>query len=124
MPRRAAVIRRWLGAHGCDDQSIQLSCKDEPVTTTPAANVRPAAMALTCAGEQQVVCTAWRRQTGGDRRRSMVKVPQLSSCASSGQCLVFLGSSTLPGRGRPDGRPATASGPRAYRLQSRRFHRL
>ena len=31
---------------------------------------------------------------------------------------------TLPGRGRPTGRPATASGARASRLQSRRFPRL
>ena len=38
--------------------------------------------------------------------------------------LAALGSSALPGRGRPTGRPATASGARAGRLQSRRLHRL
>eukprot|EP00964_Phaeocystis_antarctica_P014938 scaffold8253_cov45-Phaeocystis_antarctica.AAC.1 len=38
--------------------------------------------------------------------------------------LTALGSSTLPGRDRPIGRPATASGARASRLRSRRFHRL
>ena len=38
--------------------------------------------------------------------------------------LAAPGSSALPGRGRPTGRPATASGARASRLQSRRFHRL
>ena len=38
--------------------------------------------------------------------------------------LAALGSSALPGRGRPTGRPGTASAARASRLQSRRFHRL
>eukprot|EP00964_Phaeocystis_antarctica_P010033 scaffold5478_cov63-Phaeocystis_antarctica.AAC.9 len=33
-----------------------------------------------------------------------------------------LGSSALPGRGRPTGRPAAASGARASRLQSNQFH--
>ena len=35
--------------------------------------------------------------------------------------LAALGSAALPGRRRPTGRPATASGARAIRLQSRRF---
>ena len=38
--------------------------------------------------------------------------------------LRALGSSALPGRGHPTGRPATASGARASRLQSRRSPRL
>ena len=38
--------------------------------------------------------------------------------------LAALGSSALPGRGRSTERPATASGARASRLQSRRCHRL
>ena len=38
--------------------------------------------------------------------------------------LAALGSSALPGRGRPTGFPATASGARASRLQSCRSHRL
>ena len=38
--------------------------------------------------------------------------PELGSCGSSGR-LAALGSSALPGRGRPIGRPATASGARA-----------
>ena len=38
--------------------------------------------------------------------------------------LAALSSSVLPGRGRATGRPATASGARASRLQSCRFHRL
>eukprot|EP00964_Phaeocystis_antarctica_P047550 scaffold27514_cov48-Phaeocystis_antarctica.AAC.1 len=38
--------------------------------------------------------------------------------------LAALGSSALPGRGRATGRPATAAGARASRLQSRRSHRL
>ena len=38
--------------------------------------------------------------------------------------LAALGSSALPGRSQPTGRPATASGPRTSRLQSRRSHRL
>ena len=38
--------------------------------------------------------------------------------------LAALGSSVLPGRGRPTECPATTSGARASRLQSRRFHRL
>ena len=38
--------------------------------------------------------------------------------------LAALGSSALPGRGRPSGRPATASSARASRLQSCRFRRL
>ena len=38
--------------------------------------------------------------------------------------LAVLGSSALPGRGRPTERPATASGARASRLQRRRMNRL
>ena len=38
--------------------------------------------------------------------------------------LVALGSSALPGRGRPTELPATASGARASCLQSRPFHRV
>ena len=38
--------------------------------------------------------------------------------------LAAQGGSALPGRDRPTGRPATASGARASRLQSRRFHSL
>ena len=38
--------------------------------------------------------------------------------------LAALGSSALLGRGQPTGSPAAASGARASRLQSRRFHRL
>eukprot|EP00964_Phaeocystis_antarctica_P014792 scaffold8163_cov78-Phaeocystis_antarctica.AAC.2 len=38
--------------------------------------------------------------------------------------LAALTSSALPGRGRPTGSPATASGARASRLQRRRYHRL
>ena len=38
--------------------------------------------------------------------------------------LAALGSSALPGRGRPTGHPATASGARASRLQSRPCPRL
>ena len=38
--------------------------------------------------------------------------------------LRALGSSALPGRGQPTGRPATALGARASRFQSRRFHGL
>ena len=41
-----------------------------------------------------------------------------------GTRLAALGSSALPGRGRLTGRPATASGARASRLQDRRSHRL
>eukprot|EP00964_Phaeocystis_antarctica_P081784 scaffold51195_cov35-Phaeocystis_antarctica.AAC.3 len=38
--------------------------------------------------------------------------------------LAALNGSALPGRGSGTGRPATASGARASRLQSHRFHRL
>ena len=80
MPRRTATIRRWIGAHGCADESIQLSCPDDAVQGPTAAPLKPKGrlkaslkpkgpMALTCAGEQQVVCTATRRQAGGDRRQ-------------------------------------------------------
>ena len=49
--------------------------------------------------------------------RSMLKVPELGACASPGRTLAALGSSALPGRGRPSGRPATASAAeRARRL--------
>ena len=51
--------------------------------------------------------------------------PKLGSRASSGRLLRLLraplaplGSSALPGRGQPTGRPATASGSRASRLQT------
>ena len=57
----------------------------------------------------------------------MVKMLYLH-CPSSApvppQSLAALGSLPLPGRGRPTGRPATASGARASRLQSRRSYRL
>ena len=59
--------------------------------------------------------------------RRMVKMLYLH-CPSSApvppQSLVALGSLASPGGGRPTGRPASASGARASRLQSRRFHRL
>ena len=47
-----------------------------------------------------------------------------SSAPVPPQSLAALGSLPLPGRGRPTGRPATASGARASRLQSRRSYRL
>ena len=51
--------------------------------------------------------------------------PQRGSCASSRRAWrLCLGSSALPGNGRPTGRPAIASGARASRLQSRRFPAL
>ena len=55
-------------------------------------------------------------------------MPQLGSCACSGHALLSArlaapGSSALPGRGRATRRPATASGARAGRLQSRQFPR-
>ena len=60
-----------------------------------------------------------------------VKVPALGHCVVSrlGSCvlrahLTAPSSSALPGRGRSTGGPATASGARASRLQSRRFRRL
>ena len=45
--------------------------------------------------------------------------PQFSSCASSGRACRLWAARQLPGRGRPPGRPATASAARASRLQSR-----
>ena len=51
-------------------------------------------------------------------------VPQLAPCASSGRAWRLWGSSVLPERGQATGRPATASGAQASRLQSRRFHRI
>lgn len=36
-------------------------------------------MARTCAGEQQVVCTAWRRQAGGDRQQHNCAAQQRES---------------------------------------------
>ena len=49
-------------------------------------------------------------------------MPEPGSCASSGRTWRgALGGSTLPGG--ETGRPASASVARAYRLQSRRFHR-
>ena len=50
--------------------------------------------------------------------------PQLGSCASPGRAWRLWAARHSQGRGRPTGRPATASGARANRLQSRPFHRL
>ena len=66
-----------------------------------------------------------RAQAKAAGRGSMVKAPALSAPARTLRLLrarlAALGSSALPGRGRPIGCPATASGARASRLQSRRF---
>ena len=50
--------------------------------------------------------------------------PQLGSCASPGRAWRLWAARHSQGRGRPTGRPATASAARAHRLQSRPFHRL
>ena len=55
---------------------------------------------------------------------SLVKVPPARLMCFLRARLAALGSAALPGSGRPTGRPATASGARASRLQSHRFHRL
>ena len=47
---------------------------------------------------------------------STVKAPQLGSCASSGRAWRLWAARRSQGRGRPTGRPAAASGPRASRL--------
>ena len=61
--------------------------------------------------------TPWRMMVRPRPRSSMVKVsPWL--CLFRAR-LAALGSSALPGRGRPTERPATASAARASRLQSR-----
>ena len=80
LPRRAAVIRRWIGAHGCDDRSIQLSCDLPviPVAKGPKAK-KVKSPSLTCAGQQLVVCTARRRQTGGDRQHHNCAAQQKES---------------------------------------------
>ena len=63
-------------------------------------------------------------------RRSMVKAPswrRLGRAPAQLLCLqgtVAPGASTPSARGRPPGRPATASAARARRHRSRRFHRL
>ena len=66
-------------------------------------------------------------KTRWGRRNSTVKVPSWqrpsSAPAPLRSHLAALGGSALPGRGRPIGRPATASGARAHRLRSRRCHR-
>ena len=65
-------------------------------------------------------------KTRWGRRNSTVKVPSWqrpsSPPAPLRSHLAALGGSALPGRGRPTGRPATASGARASRLRCRRFH--
>ena len=58
---------------------------------------------------------------------AVLAVPCLGSALARLLCLLrarlaAMGSSALPGRGRPAGRLGTASGARASRLQSRRFH--
>jgi hypothetical protein len=66
-----------------------------------------------------------------DRQGSLVKVEcPLGSASARLQRLLraylaaLAGSALSAGRGRPTGRPSTASGARARRLQSRRFRRL
>ena len=51
-------------------------------------------------------------------------VPQLGSCASSGRVWQLWLARRSHGRDGPTGRPATASGARASRLQTANFHRL
>ena len=50
--------------------------------------------------------------------------PQLGSCASSGRVWQLWLARRSHGRDGPAGRPATASGARASRLQTANFHRL
>ena len=68
---------------------------------------------------------AFARHQLGERQhgqRTPLAVPQLGSCASSGRAWqLWLARRS---QGAPTGRPATASGARASRLQSCRFQRL
>ena len=66
----------------------------------------------------------WELSAGQHGQSAALAVPQVDSCAFLRARLAALGSSALPGRGRPTGRPATALRARASRLQSRRFPRL
>ena len=84
--------------------------------------------------EELLFCAAllaanMRAQAKAAGRGSIVKAPalaapQLGSCASSGRAWQPWLAQRSKGRGRSTGRPATASGARACRLQSRPFHRL
>ena len=51
-------------------------------------------------------------------------VPEMGSCASSGRAWRLWAARHSQGEAPATERPATASGARASRLQSRRFHRL
>jgi hypothetical protein len=59
---------------------------------------------------------AWSKCRLGSAPARLLRLPRARPAA--------LGSSVLPGRGRPARRPATALSARANRLQSRRSHRL
>ena len=63
------------------------------------------------------------------KRASALNMPSLRSAPARPPCLLRArlaapGGPALPGRGRPPGRPATASVARACRQSSGRFHRL
>ena len=63
----------------------------------------------------------WLGQHG---QSATLAVPEVGSRASSGRAWQLWPARRSQGRDRPTGRPATASGVRASRLRSRRFHRL
>ena len=118
----------------------EISISSTTQSRTRAARRSPPGCATTARCERWLSSTTgcrapWARRCGQRSRcGSVVKVPrlaapQLGSCASSGRAwrpLAALGSLVRPGRRRPTGRPATASGARASHLQrlSRRLHRL
>eukprot|EP00964_Phaeocystis_antarctica_P063977 scaffold38432_cov52-Phaeocystis_antarctica.AAC.1 len=104
----------------------------------PKPRSRPAAATMTdppssspapCAGRdeashehpQQGRCQALARAAWP--KCTPLAVPQLGFYASSGRAWWLWAAFTLRGRRRSTGRPAAASGARASRLQSRRFHR-
>ena len=63
------------------------------------------------------------------KRASALNMPSLRSAPARPPCLLRArqaapGGPALPGRGRPPGRPATASAAQTNRHRSRRFHRV
>ena len=127
-----------FAASPCSELLINADANDEPAPAGGVADchartrVRTRMRSKTCAHKCQ-----------GRRRHASLRpppAPRLRCAAAWSKCrlgsapartlrllgarLAALGSSVLPGRDRATGTPGIASGARASRLHSRRFHRL
>ena len=94
----------------------------DEVLTVEALIALPAVADMGCSFSKNLLIKD--KKVGQQGQSFLLAGPQLAPYASSGSAWRLWAVWRSQGRGWPTGRPATASGARASRLQSRRCHRL